>query len=178
MPIMYQRAAYERNSITEERTQIEIRDKYATLSNEISSLKQALDALRKEPASSMTTKSSAAGKPRSKRSYAMAASTLRPAKLATSSKPVTTKSAPLERPAVAGAQQVQRVKEPTTESARSVSKIKVNGARRIWNTVPTCSARAVATTIAKLIPANLDLQIKRKTKRLASKTIWWFFSAW
>lgn len=40
--------------------------------------------------------------------------------------------------------------------------------------MPTCSARAVATTIAKLIPAKLDLQVKRKTKKLASKTIWWF----
>ena len=50
----------------------------------------------------------------------------------------------------------------------------VDGARRIWNTMPTCSARAVATTIAKLFPAKLDLQVKRKTKRLANKTLWWF----
>ena len=40
--------------------------------------------------------------------------------------------------------------------------------------MPTCSARAVATTISKIIPAKLDLQVKRKTKRLANKTIWWF----
>ena len=47
--------------------------------------------------------------------------------------------------------------------------------RRIWNTMPTCTARAVATTISKTIPAKLDMQVKRKTKRLANKTIWWFF---
>ena len=40
--------------------------------------------------------------------------------------------------------------------------------------MPTCSARAVASTISKIIPAKLDLQVKRKTKRLANKTIRWF----
>ena len=50
----------------------------------------------------------------------------------------------------------------------------VDGARRIWNTMPTCSARAVATTIGKLLPMKFDLQVKRKTKQLANKTIWWF----
>ena len=40
--------------------------------------------------------------------------------------------------------------------------------------MPTCSARAVATTIVKLVPAKLNLQVKHKTKRLTSKTIWWF----
>lgn len=47
---------------------------------------------------------------------------------------------------------------------------------QVWNTVSTCSAKAVASTISKLIPAKLDLQVKRKTKNIAndSKTVWWF----
>ena len=68
---------------------------------------------------------------------------------------------------------MQRAAEPR-KSTGSGPKIKVDGARRIWNTMPTCSARAVATTIAKLVPTKLDLQVKRKTKRLTNKTIWWF----
>ena len=145
----------------------EIRDRYATLSNEVSSLKQALDALRKEPTSSLTTKPTAASK-QSKRSYAKAISTLRPAQSITLSKSVATNSVPTPA-ADHEAQKAQRAREP-----RTGPKMKVDGARRIWNTMPTCSARAVATTIAKLIPAKLDLQVKRKTKRLAGKTIRWF----
>ena len=108
-----------------------VRERCATLSNEVSSLKQALNALRKEPASSITMKSSVAGK-QSKRSYAKAVSTLCPTTLPKSN---ATNSAPT--PAVE-AQQVQKAREPRTESARSTSgtKIKVDGARRIWNTMP------------------------------------------
>ena len=54
--------------------------------------------------------------------------------------------------------------------------MKVAGARRIWNTLPTCSAKAIATTISKVIPTKLDLRVKRKTKNITnnSKTVWWF----
>ena len=53
--------------------------------------------------------------------------------------------------------------------------MKVAGARRIWNTLPTCSAKAIATTISKVVPTKLDLRVKRKTKNIANlKTVWWF----
>ena len=144
----------------------EVRDRCAALSNEVSSLRQALDTLRKESATSSTTKP-AAGK-QSKRSYAKAVSTLRPSVSLSPANSSNTAPAP-----PAEAQHVQRAGYPR-RSTKSGPKIKVDGARRIWNTMPTCSARAVATTIAKLFPAKLDLQVKRKTKRLANKTLWWF----
>ena len=64
---------------------------------------------------------------------------------------------------------------PSTNS-QTGSKVKVAGARRIWNTLPTCSAKAIATTISKVVPTKLDLRVKRKTKNIAnnSKTVWWF----
>ena len=46
------------------------------------------------------------------------------------------------------------------------SRVKVNGARKIWGTVPTCSAGAIAATISKLVPTKLQLRIRRKTKML------------
>ena len=59
---------------------------------------------------------------------------------------------------------------------QSRPKVKVDGARRIWNTIPTCSAKAVALTISKLIPTKLDLRVKRKTKSMPNnaKSVWWF----
>ena len=64
---------------------------------------------------------------------------------------------------------------PSTNS-QTGSKVKVAGARRIWNTLPTCSAKDIATTISKVVPTKLDLRVKRKTKNIAknSKTVWWF----
>ena len=41
--------------------------------------------------------------------------------------------------------------------------------------MPTYSAGAVAATISKLIPNNLQLRVRRKTKTAASnKVLWWF----
>jgi hypothetical protein len=60
---------------------------------------------------------------------------------------------------------------------KSREKVKVDGARRIWNTLPTCTTKALAATISKLAaPTELNLRFKRKTKSSSSnnKPIWWF----
>ena len=126
----------------------DVRERCAALSNDVSSLRQALDALRKERASSSSMTKPAVSI-QSKRSYAKVVSTLHPSQSA-------------------GKLRENARPRPTGH------KIKVDGARRIWNTMPTCSARAVAITIAKLLPVKLDFQVKHKTKKLANKTIWWF----
>ena len=53
-------------------------------------------------------------------------------------------------------------------------KVKVAGARRIWGTLKTCSPGAVSSTLSKLVPTVGALKVKRKTKRLERKTVWWF----
>ena len=51
----------------------------------------------------------------------------------------------------------------------------MTGARRVWGTIPTCSAGAISATIAKLIPQKLELRVKRKFKKLQNnKPLWWF----
>ena len=51
----------------------------------------------------------------------------------------------------------------------------MDGARKIWGTVPTCSAGAIAATISKLVPTKLQLRIRRKMKMLSNnKAVWWF----
>ena len=149
----------------------EVRERCAALSDEVS-LRLALDTLRKEftssssspSLSSTTTTNQRPASKKSNRSYAKVASTRQPSTNApdelnnvSSGKPKQVQNTLLRR-----------------STSKSGPKIKVDGARRIWNTMPTCSARAVATTIGKLLPMKLDLQVKQKTKRLANKTIWWF----
>ena len=56
----------------------------------------------------------------------------------------------------------------------TAAKVKVVGARQIWGMLKTCSPGAVSTTISKLVPTTGTLRVKRKTKRLANKTVWWF----
>ena len=63
----------------------------------------------------------------------------------------------------------------SASSESSKSKIKVAGARKIWGTVPTCSAGAVTATISKLVPTKLQLGTQRKTKTSSrNKVVWWF----
>ena len=148
------------------RGMVQVRDRCTALDNGVSSLKQTLDSLAKEMP--LSSKPAAVRQP--KRSYARAVRTVYPS----SSQPAAdTCTAPSVE-----AQQVQKPGDTNgnNESGVPRPKIKVNGARRIWNTLPTCSAKAIATTISKLVPAKLDLRVKCKTKKLANsgKTIWWF----
>ena len=62
----------------------------------------------------------------------------------------------------------------TTSKRHAESRVKVVRARRIWGTLKTSSPGAVSATISKLISTRVALKIKRKTKRLANKTVWWF----
>ena len=148
----------------------EVCDRCTALTNEVSSLHWDLNTITKEPATSSATKS-ATKQP--KYSYTRVASTLR----ASSSLPAPNASKnsaahPTE------AIQVQATGESIKSALPGQRKIKVDGARRIWNTMPTCSARTVATTISKVIPTKLDLQVKCKTKRLANKTVVYFAWQW
>ena len=70
---------------------------------------------------------------------------------------------------------VQKEQRSSTGIRSARPKIKVDGARRIWGSVPTCSTRAITTTISKLVSTEFQLQVKRKTRIHANnKTVWWF----
>ena len=143
----------------------DIRDKYSALAAEVTSLRQVVDSIVKD------AKSSSKAKARPKRSYATAitASTTisQPLAVATTSKPT-----------AAVSQHTGPEKSPASASIiggeSSKSTIKLDGARKIWGSVPTCSAGAVAT-ISKLVPTKLELRIRRKTRNLnGNKVVWWF----
>lgn len=70
----------------------------------------------------------------------------------------------------------QRASDSRPSKSKARERVKVEGARRIWNTVPTCTTRAIAATISKLAgPTKLELRFKRKTKKARNnKTLWWF----
>ena len=54
--------------------------------------------------------------------------------------------------------------------------VKVSGARKVWGTLKACSQATILSTISKLLPtvSKLNLTIKRKTRELGPKSIWWF----
>lgn len=56
------------------------------------------------------------------------------------------------------------------------AKVKVTGARKIWGTLKACSHTTILSTISKLLPSGskLNFTIKRKTRELGTKIIWWF----
>ena len=57
--------------------------------------------------------------------------------------------------------------------------VKVDGARRIWNTIPTCTARAIAATFSKLAASTkLELCLKLKTKKLSNNILVVVCGAW
>ena len=61
------------------------------------------------------------------------------------------------------------------QTGESRPKVKVDGARRVWGTMKTCSPGAILATITKLISKKVDLRVKRKTKKTQkNKLLWWF----
>ena len=141
---------------------VEIREKCSALESEISSLRNAVNSLKgTKPLSRQHPRST--GQP--KRSYASVARTQQAQTRTESAKRTDLGQPPSDADAEGG-----------NRSANSASKVKVNGARRVRNTLPTCTAKAIATTISKLVTTRLDLRVKRKTKNLANnlKTLWWF----
>jgi hypothetical protein len=132
----------------------DIRDKYSALAAEVANLRQLIDSLKKEKTSPKTNTMP----PKPKRTYA------RVARTAAVSNTASTAAAPFEIP--------PKAPRPRRDSSL---KVKVDGARRIWGTVPTCTAAAVAATISKLISHNLQLRVRRKTKPISgNKVLWWF----
>ena len=114
----------------------EVRSRCSTLTNEVSSLRRALNTISKEPATLSATRS-AAKQP--KRTYARVVSTLRassflPAPNASNNGASRTTEA----------SQVQATGESRKSTLSGQRKIKVDGTRRIWNTMPTCTARAAS----------------------------------
>ena len=66
--------------------------------------------------------------------------------------------------------------QKTADTRRNIRpKVKVDGARKIWGTLSTCTTRAVSAAISKLVDGTLTLRIKRKSKVLVNnKSVWWF----
>ena len=59
---------------------------------------------------------------------------------------------------------------------RTAAKVKVEGARRIWNTWIHTTTKSVETAIAKFCGKIEGLRVKRKTRvsERSGKTLWWF----
>ena len=66
--------------------------------------------------------------------------------------------------------------EKTSVGKSKPNLIKVVGARKVWGTLKACSPSTISNTISKLLPSGntLQLRVKRKTKELGPKTVWWF----
>ena len=134
---------------------LKFRETCSALAGEVTTLRQALDTLEKEVKSSSSSRSR-----HSKQTYSAAVKT---ASTGSSSAPARSVAAP-----PSDAQRKRKAGEPKT-------KIKVDGARRVWGTMRACSPGTIAATISRLVPDKLELRIKRKTKQLAnSKSVWWF----
>jgi hypothetical protein len=138
---------------------LEVRGKCDALAAEVAALRQALEALKKDIEAPSITARAAPRPP--KRTYAAVTGSETNGNLSSS----TAQNKPM-----AGAD--RRAK--TTSKQNIEARVKVIGARRIWGTLKTCSPGAVSATISKLIPTRVALKIKRKTKRLGNKTVWWF----
>ena len=142
----------------------DVRDKYLALAAEVTTLRQVVDSLVKDAKSS--SKSNVRPNHPTKRSYASAVTTASTIPMLTTSKPTANRQSRQQN-------LLDSSKSASGESNKS--RIKVAGARKIWGTVPTCSAGAVAATISKLVPTKLQLRIRRKTKAsIRNKVVWWF----
>ena len=137
------------------------REKFTSLTNEVSELKLALDTISKQQSNPLLQRKSESYAAATKSHPRARHLTSKPQKL-----PTRTTSGPATQRDPAGSDNY---------SGEYRAKIKVEGARRIWGTIKTCSPRAISSTISKLVPPNLQLSIKRKTKQLSNnKTLWWF----
>ena len=136
--------------------------KMTAISAEVTKLKQALsDRKQSEPLKPSSRRTPATRVPRpSKRTYAAAAGFVANNPSTSTAKATTATDD--------GSQAA------TASDRKTDAKVKVVGARRIWGTLKTCSPGAVSTTISKLVPTTGALRVKRKTKRLANKSVWWF----
>ena len=148
----------------------ELRDMCTALTTEVSSLRNALDSLKGAKLSSLQPPTTG----HTKQSYAKVAKT-RQAPRSTAPNNKTKRTETSQLPSVENRTNGPKEKRSVNHD-QSRPKVKVDGARRIWNTIPTCSAKAVALTISKLIPTKLDLRVKRKTKSMPNnaKSVWWF----
>ena len=133
----------------------DIRDKFSALTAEVATLRHLINSLQKEKPSLKSNTMPP------KRTYARVART---ASATTTPKSTVSAAAP-------GEKFPRAPKNDRPGHERSSSKVKVDGARRIWGTVQTCSVGAVAATISKLIPNSLQLRIRRKTKILATNKV-------
>ena len=124
---------------------VEVRDKFSALVTEVSELRQTLHSLKLKEANQPSSKP--LSNTRRTRTYAAAA---RPIFNALPM-PVSTMSgaAPVKE-----ARQGQKIGD-TRGNTRT--KVKVDGARKIWGTLPTCTTRAVTAAISKLVDETLKL---------------------
>ena len=80
--------------------------------------------------------------------------------------------------AAKGSHQSDSRKQENTDSAagpqRSKVRTLVHGARRVWGTLRACSATVVKNAIQTLSESKPHLYVKRKTKVVQSREIWWF----
>ena len=140
-----------------------VRDQVGALTNEVMALRQALVSLQTTPSRQLQHSSKWSNN--NGRTYANVTARSTIAKSATTTA-TTTAPAPIAE---------RKEQRPINRNKSAWPKVKVDGARRIWGTVPTCSTRAITTTISKLVGTELQLQIRRKTRVLANnKTVWWF----
>ena len=147
---------------------INVRDKCSALAAEVTTLRELVGSLVKDAklSSKPNVRPNAA---KSKRPYTttVTTSTTVPLPAAAVSRPTAPGRTGPENPSIT------RLNIASGESNKS--RVKVDGARKIWGTVPTCSAGAIATTISKLVPTKLQLRIRRKMKMLSNnKVVWWF----
>lgn len=143
----------------------EVRDKCAALVTEVAALRLALNSIVEVP-KPQTSRSTVR---RPKRTYANA---VRAAQFPNSANSIDASSHTVPS-AVLQQEQTARNVSPRPREARP--KIKVDGARKIWGTVQSCSAGAIVATISRLIPTKVNIQVRRKTKTLANnKSVWWF----
>ena len=145
----------------------DVRDKCTALADEVTALRQLVGSLVKDTklSSKPNVRPNAA---KSKRSYATAVTT---------STTVPLPAAAVSRPTAPGRTGPEKslIARNIASGESNKSRVKVNGARKIWGTVPTCSAGAIAATISKLVPTKLQLRIRRKTKMLSNnKAVWRF----
>ena len=153
MPSVYEYLSQKRNSESELAIMTDIQLKYAALEAEVSALRRDVSSLKE------TTNTRPASQPR--RTFARVSGTAPTPAAQTDTIAKTTST-------TARPQQPSK-KFPRNNNNRpsrdSRPKVKVDGARRIWGTVPTCSAGAVAATITKLIPHNLQLHHNENTSK-------------
>ena len=123
----------------------ELRDMCTAPTTEVSSLRNALDSLKGAKLSLLQSPTTG----HTKQSYAKVAKTHQaPRSTAPNNKTKRTEASQL--PSVENRTNSPKEKRSTSVNHdQSRPKVKVDGARRIWNTIPTCSAKAVALTISK-----------------------------